>query len=92
MTAAYVWRCVCGDTGSGEAAAQRHAAKCARFGWPNTNPYITEYNAGVRKAVNANAADRLHADGLCTSCGVKPRTPTTRTCSGCRQRNRKKKP
>ena len=35
---AYSWRCVCGTTGTGEAAAQRHAKVCGRFGWPFTNP------------------------------------------------------
>lgn len=30
------WRCGCGETGTGEAAAQRHAKVCGQMGAPNT--------------------------------------------------------
>jgi hypothetical protein len=38
MPSAYEWDCICGEKGVGEAAAQRHAAVCSRFGYPWTNP------------------------------------------------------
>ena len=82
---AYPWRCVCTATGSGEAAAQRHAKECPRFGWPNTNPYVDDFNAGTSRAIDANRADRLVADGLCEVCGVKRHDVHLRTCSGCRR-------
>ena len=35
---AYLWTCVCGENGTGEAAAQRHAKTCGRMGYPWCNP------------------------------------------------------
>ena len=42
MTAAYLWRCICGASGRGEKPAQEHAKTCGRFGRPKTNPYVDE--------------------------------------------------
>lgn len=41
-TAAYHWTCGCGETGTGEAAAQRHAKVCDRMGWPKTQRTKTQ--------------------------------------------------
>jgi hypothetical protein len=82
----YPWRCVCGEAGSGEASAQRHAGHCPRFGWPNTNPYMDAYNAGTRRAIAANRAARLYADGICGTCGTRKRSEGKRTCAACRKK------
>jgi hypothetical protein len=46
VTTRYRWHCACSESGTGEAAAQRHAAVCDLMGRPGVNPDAPAWKGG----------------------------------------------
>lgn len=70
MTDIYLWSCICGTSGRGEAAAQRHAKTCGDFGRPGTNPHVescpvTDIPQGRHGGPSTHCGLPVVAHGLC---------------------------